>query len=128
MESPTYHQLAQRAIFGKSETGTINPIVHNPFKEIRGHIDGRHKFAVKGSLAFAVVYLMEAGMAGYTLGGFMAPFGSDAVSKLRKLGMVIETGRSNVPGGGVHFRLRYVLRSQISITEIKLTEKFRYVA
>jgi hypothetical protein len=106
----------------------INPIVNNPFKEIRGYIDGRRKFTVERDLAWALVHLMEAGMAGYTLDGGMAPLSSEEICKLRRMGMEIETVRSKVPGGQVGFRLRYVLRSAIAITEIQLTEKFRYIA
>lgn len=96
-------------------------------KEVRGYIDGRRAFTIKGRLAPTLLNLMQAGMGGYMFNEQMAPFSSTDVSRLRKI-MVIETIRWNGLDGRTRFHVRYVLRSQITITEIKLTEMFRYVA
>ncbi|ANY85143.1 hypothetical protein BB934_43895 (plasmid) [Microvirga ossetica] len=102
-----------------------NPILHNPFKEIRGYVDERHKLKLEDELAWALIHLMQAGRLGCSPESLMAPGLSQLICELRKVGIGIKTVRAkDLKGRG--FRLRYVLHSDILITGIDLTEAFNY--
>jgi hypothetical protein len=40
----------------------INPINNNPFEEIRGYVDDRHRLKLEGDLAWVLIHLMQAGL------------------------------------------------------------------
>ncbi|GEO16955.1 winged helix domain-containing protein [Microvirga aerophila] len=105
----------------------INSFLHNPIEEIRGHADGYREFTVQGHAALALLHLMQAGKSGYAPTGLMMPAWHQFVRQVRKAGAVIDTVRSN------HFdkahrglRLRYVLRSEITITSLKLAKGYNH--
>jgi hypothetical protein len=125
MQHNNYMHFAQRAIFEKLEAGKINPIVRNPFEEIRGYADGR-KFVLEGHLAWTLIQFMQAGDQGCTPADLMAPGLSQIVHQLRKVDLTFATIPENDPRIGKGFRLRYVLRSKVSITDFTLKAGYRY--
>ncbi|WP_457091744.1 winged helix domain-containing protein [Microvirga sp. P5_D2] len=102
-----------------------NPMINNPFKEILGYADDRHKLKLEGDLAWVLIHLMQAGRVGCTPVGLMAPGLSLFIGELRKAGVAIDTVRTKQPMQG-GFRLRYILRSNIIITGINLTKAYNY--
>jgi hypothetical protein len=106
----------------------VNPALYNPFQEVRGYADGRRKIVIEELVAWVLVQLMQAGMEGCTPAGLMMPGLSQFIYQLRKAGVKIETIRTNEPDAGDGLRLRYVLRSEIAITELVLTKALRYAA
>lgn len=102
-----------------------NPIIQNPFKEIRGYVDERHKLKLEGDLAWTLIHLMQAGRLGCTPEGLIIPGLSQFICQLRKAGIGIETVRAK-DRKGRGFSLRYILHSEILITGIDLTEAFNY--
>jgi hypothetical protein len=98
---------------------------NNPIDTIRGYADGNQKFEVVGYVALVLVQLMQAGNRGCSPEELGWARLTGPVSHLRKAGLVIETIYANSPMHGRGLRLRYTLRSQITLTDVELAEEYR---